>query len=570
MVDQDNPLAVGIDLGTTYSCIAYIDEFGKPVVLKNFEGDSTTPSVVLFPEGSDEIVVGKIAKQEKVMASPDRIVEFAKRSMGQSNRQFLIEDMEYRPEQISAFVLKKVVQDAEVVLGRPIEQAVITCPAYFGINEREATAHAGELAGLKGYAEDGKVNIISEPTAAAFYYGLEKANRNELVLVFDLGGGTFDATLLAIRENGLEAICIGGDHELGGKDWDDLLTAYCLDVAAEEGVDVDAVCGDSRVLGDLQLRVESAKQALSGREKTTIPFVFEGTPIRIEITREKFDELTRNKLERAIALCQDMIGEAKQKGYAAFDRILLVGGSTKMTQVRSRLEQEFPGVPIEFNEPDEAVAKGAALFAQKLLIDRHISDELFRLVGDQQEDKGFEEIAAENPEAVKRAAETVSQIVGLPTPRVEELAKKKVINVTSKSFGIVVVTDVATYKEMTSNLILKNGTLPAKITKSFSTIEANQGSAELRIMESVLTEEVIEPELSQEIGRAVLPLPPGLAAGSPIEVTFDLDSAGLLRYHGRDLSSNEHIEGEIQTSGGVMTQEELEDAKEQSKLVTIA
>lgn len=569
MSESQAPLSVGIDLGTTYSCIAYIDEYGKPVVLKNFEGDSTTPSVVLFSE-ADEVVVGKTAKQDKVFAEPGRVVEFVKRGMGDPNWRHFLDDQEYRPEEISAYILKKVVKDAAEKIGRPIEYAVITCPAYFGINEREATVQAGTIAGLKGYTEDGSVNIIPEPAAAAFYYGLERSEGDEVVLVYDLGGGTFDVTLLSISAGNVEAICIGGDHELGGKDWDDVLTNYCLSQAEEEaGIDPDAVYDDAQQLGDLQLRVEEAKKSLTAKEKAIVPFVFDGQRVRIELTRDKFNELTEDKVARTIELSRAMLADADQKGYTAFDRILLVGGSTKMPQIKSRLEAEFPGVPVEYNEPDEAVAKGAALFAQKLLIDRQVSDELFRLTGAKVNGEGFEAVAASNPEELQAATDTVAATLGLTGPKVKSLVEVQVKPVSSKSFGIISLVNHETGEEKIVHLIVKNTGLPAEVTQRFGTVDEGQESVALRVMETVRTEDKVDLDAGEQIGEAILDLPPGLPKGSPVEVTFALDSAGLLTFSGRDLSSGTTIAGEIETAG-VMNADELESAKQRSQGLIIA
>jgi molecular chaperone DnaK (HSP70) len=560
-------LAVGIDLGTTYSCIAYVDEFGKPVVLKNFEGDSITPSVVYFPENTEEVVVGKEAKKEKSL-EPERVIDFIKRSIGRPNSERFIDDKKYRPEQISAQILKKIIQDAEKVLGKQINKAVITCPAYFGINEREATAQAGTIASLQGYTEDEQINIIPEPTAAAFYYGLQKANKDETVLVYDLGGGTFDVTLLAIKEGSVEAICIGGNHELGGKDWDDILMNYCLDLCKEQGLDIDMIMNDPLEIGELSSKVEDAKKSLTSKEKALIGISLGGIRQKIELTQDKFNELTQSKLETTITLCNDMLRDAEAKGFTSFDRILLVGGSTKMPQIKDRLVQEFPNIPVEFNEPDEAVAKGAALFAQKLMIDNMITEELFKLTGQSFEGKDIEDIENENNEILTKARENVATTIGLPDAQLKKLSKTKIKNITSKSFGVVVVRDDDHSIKEISNLIVKNSSLPAIITKQFGTLYDNQESVDIRIMENLLLDEIVDLSLGKELGNAILKIPNRIPKGSPIEITFNLDNTGLLNFFGKDLNSENVIEGEIHTDS-VMSQEELEMAKTGMKSTTI-
>ncbi len=385
MMNENKPLAVGIDLGTTYSCISYMDEYGKPVILKNMDGDSITPSVVQFTE-EGEIVVGIIAKKEKALYDPDRTVEFVKRSMGEENWKHFVGEEEYTAEEISSYIIKKIITDASITLGRPVTQAIVTCPAYFGPNEKKATSQAGHIAGLKGYLEDDIVNIIPEPTAAAFYYGLEKAKKDEVVMIYDLGGGTFDVTLLKIESGSVKAICVDGNKELGGKDWNDVLTNYCLETAKEQGLNLDEFYEDTTSLYELQLKIEDAKKALTSKNKTKVLFKFQEESFRIELTRDKFDEITKVKLDATIALCDHMLSESKAKGFEKFDRILLVGGSTRMPQVKEILETKYTGIPIEFNEPDEAVAKGAALFAQKLIIEKKIDDELFKIYGDKKDE----------------------------------------------------------------------------------------------------------------------------------------------------------------------------------------
>ena len=564
---SNNELAVGIDLGTTYSCIAYVDEFGKPVVLKNKDNELITPSVVYFEKETGNVIVGKDAKSAKSFA-PERVVDFVKRSMGRENEERYMDDESYRPEEISAQILQKIIRDAENELGKTVDKAVITCPAYFGINEREATSQAGILARLTGYIKETKVDIIPEPTAAAFYYGLEKTDKNETVLVYDLGGGTFDVTLLAVKDGSVEAICIGGDHELGGKDWDDTLMNYCIDQCADQGIDTDEIMNDSYQIAELNGKVEDAKKGLTTSDKTFIGIMLGGQRQKFEITRAKFNELTQPLLETTITLCNDMLADAKAKGYNSFDRILLVGGSTKMPQVKERLEQEYPGIPVDFNEPDEAVAKGAALFAQKLMIDQKIIEEIFKLTGESFEGKDAVEIEKADKDSFNKAVEKVAIDFGLPSAKLGEMAKTKIKNITSKSFGVVVVREDDHDYEEISNLIFKNSPLPADISKTFGTLYDNQKSVDIRIMENLLLDEVIEIEVGKEIGNAVLNIPNDIPKGSPIEITFSLDSAGLLRFHGKDINSDTAIEGEIQTDS-VMTEEEMEAAKKKMDAMTI-
>ena len=315
----------GIDLGTTYSCIALVDEHGKPAIISNFEGDRVTPSVVFFDE-DDHIVVGEEAKNS-MSVYPDKVEDLIKRSMGQEN--VLIEHYgkKHTPEQISSYILKKLAKDASDKTGIPVTDVVITCPAYFGINQREATRAAGIIAGLNVRA------IINEPTAAAITYGSDKED-NKVVLVYDLGGGTFDVTMIEITESEIKVIVTGGSHELGGKDWDKAILNHLVECFKEEtGIDED-ITMNKETLGDLQISAEKAKKTLSQRQKTNIKIIHEGETVKTELTKEKFEELTIPLLEQTVQITKDMLAAAKKKGYQSFNEIILVGGSSKMPQVK--------------------------------------------------------------------------------------------------------------------------------------------------------------------------------------------------------------------------------------------
>lgn len=257
----------GIDLGTTYSCIAYIDENNKPVVVKNSEGELTTPSVVYF-ESREDITVGESAKESSKMY-PDEVVSFIKRSMGKPNSNLKINGVEMSPAEISSYILKKVVNDAVDNLkiegklkdNETIKDVVITCPAYFGINERTATQTAGELAGLN------VLQIINEPTAAAITYGVADDSVEKTVLVYDLGGGTFDITMIHIKPGEIKVICTGGDHNLGGKDWDDKILIYLDDEFGKQTGKKESVLDDPETLQELVLSTEKAKNFLHQKKK---------------------------------------------------------------------------------------------------------------------------------------------------------------------------------------------------------------------------------------------------------------------------------------------------------------
>src|SRR5476651_288085 len=284
--------AVGIDLGTTFCAVAHIDAYGKPQIIPNTENERITPSVILF-DGSNA-VVGTIAKQNAV-AEPDKIVDFVKREMGKSKAQFsrTFAGKVYSAEELSAIILRKLKNDAEKYLGEAVTEAVITVPAYFNDAERTATLVAGQLAGLK------VLQIINEPTSAALAYGLDKLDQDQTVFVFDLGGGTFDVTIMRIEGMHIRMLASNGDHRLGGKDWDDII----VNLVAEE---FDRLHGENPLLDlqsyqDLQSRALAAKIQLSSRPRTTIVHSFNGKSIKIELTREDFEQLAAPLVEKTKA-----------------------------------------------------------------------------------------------------------------------------------------------------------------------------------------------------------------------------------------------------------------------------
>jgi molecular chaperone DnaK (HSP70)/uncharacterized protein YegL len=343
--------AVGIDLGTTYSAIAAVNKHGVPEILANTEGDRITPSVILFD--GDDIVVGNYAKQAAI-AYPDQVVDFVKRYMGDPDYGFAYGNEVYTPERLSSFILSKLKHDAEARLGHPITDAVITVPAYFGDQQRRATIKAGELAGLK------VLKLVNEPTAAAFAYGLANSGKDMKLMVLDLGGGTFDVTLAEIVGSDINVIATSGDHQLGGKDWDEKLIEYVsLKFQEKHGIDP---LEDVAAYHDLRQKCVSAKLSLTRRPKVNLFFDFNGHVLREEITRELFEQLTSPLLARCKALTQDVLTDAKTDGNQV-DVVLLAGGSTRMPMVRQLIQSLFLKAAATDINPDECVALGAALTA---------------------------------------------------------------------------------------------------------------------------------------------------------------------------------------------------------------
>ncbi len=343
--------AVGIDLGTTYSAIAHVNKHGVPEILPNAEGDRITPSVILFD--NDDVIVGNYAKQSAV-AYPEQVVEFVKRHIGDDSFTFEYRGESYPPEKLSSFILAKLKHDAELRLGHPVDQAVITVPAYFGDKQRRATMRAGEMAGLK------VLKLLNEPTAAAFAYGLTNMGRNMKVLVFDLGGGTFDVTIVEIKGTDIEVLATTGDHQLGGKDWDDGLIQFAADAFQKKhGMDP---LEDLAAYHDLRQKCVSAKLSLTRRPKVNLFYDFRGKILRLSVSREQFEDLSAGLLARCEMLTRDVLDEGRVKP-SEVDTVLLAGGSTRMPMVRRLITQLFGKEPATDINPDECVALGAALTA---------------------------------------------------------------------------------------------------------------------------------------------------------------------------------------------------------------
>ncbi len=343
--------AVGIDLGTTFSAIAYVNKHGVPEILANSEGLRITPSVVLFD--GDEIIVGSYARQAAA-AYPEQVIEFVKRHMGDPEFRFDYRNEAYTAEQISSFILRKLKHDAEMKLGHAVNEAVITVPAYFRDSQRRATQRAGELAGFK------VLKLINEPTAAAFAYGLANAGRDMRCLVFDLGGGTFDVTVVDICGNDIQVIATAGDDGLGGKDFDDVLVNHAAEAFKQRhGIDP---LKDIVARQDLRDKCVSAKLSLSRRPKVNLFYDHQGRILRQEIPRELFEELAEGLMTRCQRITEEALREANCSP-DAIDTILLAGGSTRMPMVRQLIRSIFNKEPATDINPDECVALGAALTA---------------------------------------------------------------------------------------------------------------------------------------------------------------------------------------------------------------
>jgi molecular chaperone DnaK len=489
--------AVGIDLGTTNSAVAVL-EGGEPTIIANAEGGRTTPSVVAFSKNGD-VLVGEIAKRQAV-TNVDRTIRSVKRHMGTDWKSADIDGKTYTPQEISARILQKLKRDAESYLGEPVTDAVITVPAYFDDAERQATKEAGEIAGLN------VLRIVNEPTAAALAYGLDKGKEDELILVFDLGGGTFDVSLLEVGkdpDDGFATIQVkatSGDNSLGGDDWDDRIVQHLLTVVKNNtGVDLSK---DKIAMQRLRDAAEQAKKELSSASSTNISLQYlsmsENGPIHLDetLTRAQFEQMTKDLLDRTRKPFENVITDAGIK-VSDIDHVVLVGGSTRMPAVSDLVKSLTGKEPNKGVNPDEVVALGAALQAGVL--------------------KG-------------------------------ERKDVLLIDVTPLSLGI------ETKGGLFTKLIERNTAIPTKRSEVFSTAEDNQPSVLIQVFQG-------EREIAQQnknLGTfelsGIAPAPRGVPQ---IEVTFDIDANGIVNVSAKDRGTGK--EQKITISGGsALSKEEIE------------
>jgi molecular chaperone DnaK len=483
---------LGIDLGTTNSCMAVM-EGGEAVVIPNAEGGRTTPSVVGFSKKGEKLV-GQVAKRQAV-SNPENTVYSIKRHMGDASYRVTLQGKQYKPQEISAMILQKLKSDAEAYLGGEIKQAVITVPAYFNDSQRQATKDAGTIAGLD------VLRIINEPTAASLAYGLDKADVEQTIFVYDLGGGTFDVSILELGGGVFEVKSTSGDTHLGGDDFDQRIVYFLLaEFRKTEGIDLSK---DKSVLQRLTDAAEKAKIELSGVASTNINLPFltvgpDGEPkhLDVDLTRAQFQKMTEDLLEKTLVSMRQALGDAKLTP-SDLHKVILVGGATRMPAVVELVENFTGKKPYKNINPDEAVAVGAAI--QAGVLGGEVKDILL-------------------------------------------------LDVTPLTLGIETLGGIAT------PLIQRNTTIPTKKSQIFSTAADNQPSVEIHVLQG---ERGIATE-NKTLGRFTLSGIPPAPRGIPqIEVTFDIDANGILHVGAKDLGTGKQQSISIQKPGG-LTDAEIE------------
>lgn len=525
----------GIDLGTTYSAVALLNELGIPEIVKNFVGDDTTPSVVYFNDDGT-VDVGSQAKQTQV-SDPDNACSLIKRHMGEEYP-LEFQGQEYTPESISALILKELVNNANSQNGLDINKAVITVPAYFGTQERQATKQAGEIAGLD------VVGIIPEPVAAAISL-CARQEEEQTLLIFDLGGGTFDTTILKTRAGNVEVIAIDGNRLLGGADWDQCLEDLFLQRFIEQaGLDEDNDPSlDDDFMTELRVAVEDAKKMLTVRASTNLLLRFQDKKQRVEVTREEFEAATSHLVAQTIEITRRVISTAKEKfPNLHIDRYLLVGGSSRMPMIREALTEA--GFNVENTDFDLSVAKGAAIFGQG-------------------------ELPA--PEFSNADGDAASGDSGSKSQPGVGLRRTVVTNVLSRGLGVSLARKVGKdeYETYVYFLAHANETLPLSATLDAGILYDGQAKVSVDLYEQGGETETEEPEANKAMvsgpSTTITGLP-YLHAHDPIDITLEVSTEGVATLVVVEPKSGKSFKAEAAVS--VLTQEEVNKAKQQIALIT--
>lgn len=515
-----NDSVYGIDLGTTYSAIARISPLGAAEIIPNFEGEQTTPSVVYF-ESPSTAVVGSEAKRVAI-TDPDNASLLIKRHMGTDYPQDF-QGETYTPEAISALILKELVTAANQESGGEASKVVITVPAYFGVQEREATRQAGAIAGLE------VIGIVTEPVAAALSLGIG-AGKAETIMVYDLGGGTFDTTVMRVNSGKVEVVAVDGNRKLGGADWDSALVDLIVEkFVAQADLGEDDPRYDEEFMLDLRLGAEETKKSLTKRETATIRCSYDGKKANIEVTRTEFEAATQHLVNQTIEISSRTLEAAMEKQVGLLiDRVLLVGGSSRMPMISAALTGRlgWDPQPTDF---DLAVAKGAAIYGQSAV------DEV---------------LLSEGQEAMSADA--------APRPFLAGATSLTIENVLARGLGVKFARDISDDIGYISFFASANDSIPTTPDPiGASTLSEGQRSVDIAIYEQGGERESELPSDNRELKTAVLPLPAGLPKGSPIDITVTITGEGIVKMIVTDEVSKEQVELEAMVS--VLSQEQVDE-----------
>ncbi|GAB2486686.1 Hsp70 family protein [Jatrophihabitans fulvus] len=552
----------GIDLGTTCSAVALVGSDGRPEVLAGLTGEPTTPSVVLFAS-PDEHLVGEGARRQARL-DPDHVCALVKRRMGESQWRFVAHGKPWSAPAVSSLILKSVCADAEFASGQPVQSAVITVPAYFGDEERRATVLAGVYAGLD------VVDVLSEPIAAALAYGFGRLDGGlglqketgtagaETVLVYDLGGGTFDATVIELADRRISVLAVDGDHQLGGADWDERLSLHLSRRFCAENPDAEDPLDDSAGSQALVLAAEQAKRELSDREATDVVVAHDGARATITVTRAELEDMTRALVRRTVELTRACLDAAVRRGVGRVGRVLMVGGSSRMPMVAAALRTEL-GLEPELHDPDLAVARGAAVFGQKKDLERLVLSDLVTR-GRLPHGAVLEQAPpAELDDACRRVADALA----MPLAQVRRAIEVRVDTVVSRGFGVLAANPMSGELEPVW-LVHRNDRLPVRVQRSFGTVRPDQDAIELRVVEQIgQVESSHLADTKLLVAGAIEGIPPGYDEGSEVRVSFEMGFDGVLTVTAFHVQANLPLVLTAQT-GATLSQTEV--ARERHQL----
>jgi molecular chaperone DnaK (HSP70) len=553
-MDSTTTTVWGIDLGTTYSCIARVDETGHPVVVSNRDGDQITPSVVMLMD-ADTVEVGKSAKGQ-MQLDPDLVCELVKQNMGEPSWRFRAHDKEWTAPELSSFILGALAEDAAMQSGIPVERAVITVPAYFGVAVRAATIAAGKMAGL--VVED----VINEPTAAAFSYGFaQSSDIDETVLVYDLGGGTFDVTVIRLEPTGdggssIRVVATGGDDRLGGALWDQRMVTLLAQKFQEQLPDAADPLDDEIAGADLRIKAEDLKRSLTKRDSVSQVVMAGVDRANVTVTREEFEAATNDLLEQTIDFTRTTVGKAADAGAATINRVLLVGGSSFMPAVSRRLQEAFPDWVPEMQDPNQAVAKGAALAGLQAALRSMITPSSFD--------------GEPDAPATEQQIKDVAAAAGLTREAAQAVLNTTVSNVCSRGFGIKVLRDgcdphskdpahweVVHFIEPNTQLPVL-GTEPESV-KKFQTVVDDQASLIICVMEQTSRELTDDMSGNRQIEEGMFEMTRPYPRGTPIEVAIGMQNNGRLNIKAVE-QDGRVMEFTATTEGAVMSEEKLTES----------